>query len=83
MLMVFGLTIVVCATIRFTVENKGAYMFEIFMANTCVGGLMVITPTALQVMLGPQTGSNIYCFFWCSIAASNFIQFIFVEFLAK
>jgi hypothetical protein len=83
MSLILGMAITVYATIRFTVENELAYLFEIFIINLCLGGLLVVTPTVIQIIFGTTTGSNIYGFFWCFIATSNWIQYFYVGYVSK
>lgn len=44
---------------------------------------MVVTATFVQTLYGPKFGSNVYGFFWCILATSNFIAYIYVAFLSK
>jgi len=78
MISIMSIAMIVYATIRFTVYNKAAYLVEIFLINTCLGGLLVTTPTVVQTIFGQKTGSNIYGFFWCVIATGNWIQYFYV-----
>ena len=80
---IMGLSMIVYATIRFTVYDKGAYLVEILLINCCLGGLQVTTPTVVQTIFGQKTGSNIYGFFWCVIATGNWIQYFYVANLSK
>ncbi len=48
-----------------------------------MGGILVTTPTVVQVIFGQKTGSNIYGFYWCVIAATNFIQYSYVSNLSE
>lgn len=83
MSIILGMAIIVYATIRFTVDNEYAYLVEIFIINLCLGGLLVVTPTVIQIIFGTKTGSNIYGFFWCMIATSNWIQYFYVGYVSK
>lgn len=64
LLTVLGISIAVYSTIRFTVHIPGAYMVEILLINTCIGGLLVSTPTVIQVIFGQRVGEYIYGFYW-------------------
>jgi len=56
-LSVLTLSMIVFATIRFTVDIKEAYLIEIFILNCCLGGFLGVTPTGLQSLYGHTTGS--------------------------
>lgn len=56
LLTILGISIAVYSTIRFTVNIQGAYMVEILLINTCIGGLLVSTPTVIQILFGQRTG---------------------------
>jgi hypothetical protein len=73
------ISIIVYSTIRFTVEIPEAYLIEVFLANCCIGGLLVTAPTMAQALFGQRTGSNIYGFYFEVFAVANFLQFGFVQ----
>jgi len=79
LLTVFTLSMIVFSTIRFTVEIKKAYLFEIFVIECCLGGLMVSTPTGLQSIYGPAIGSKIYGLYWETFSFSYLLAWIFVS----
>jgi hypothetical protein len=83
MLGILSLVIIVCVTIRFTVNMRGLYMFIVFVMNCCVGGFQVTTPTVSQTVYGHKIGSQLYGFFWCCLALSNSISYLFVANLSK
>lgn len=82
MLTIIAISIAIYVSLRFTVYTKGLYMLEIAAVNLCIGGLLVTTPTVVQVILGQRIGSNVYGFFWSVIAISNFIGYFYVDFLS-
>jgi hypothetical protein len=51
----------------------------VFIANSCLGGLFIITPTYVQMVFGQSIGCDLYGFFWCSFAFSNFLQYFLVN----
>ncbi len=77
------LNIFVLATIKFTVDDKILYLFEVFFAYSCLGGFLVVTPTFSQYLFGPEVGSNIYGFFWETYSLANFLHFLFINTLKK
>ena len=83
MLGILTLVVIVCVTIRFTVHIEGLYMFIVFVMNCCVGGFQVTTPTVSQTIYGHRIGSQLYGFFWCCLALSNFISYLLVAYLSK
>ena len=83
MLILIGLVMGVCISIRFTVYNKGLYMFVVVIMNMCLGGFTVTTPTCSQTIYGHKVGSRLYGFFWCALSLSNFISYLFVSNLSK
>lgn len=52
LLTIMLIQIIVFSTIRFTAFIPGAYTFEIFLSNCCIGGYLVATPTATQNIYG-------------------------------
>ncbi len=79
MIAIITISIIIFSTLRFTVNLKGIYMIEMILVNLCMGGLLVTTPTVVQIIFGQRTGENIYGFFWCVIATANFIQYAYVS----
>ena len=67
------ITIIVLSTIRFTIYSPAGFIIELFMANFCVGGYLVFSPTFGQIVFGQEVGSNMYGFYWCVLATANFI----------
>lgn len=83
LLTIMLIQIIIFSTIRFTTSLPGAYTFEIFLSNCCIGGYLVATPTATQNIYGEATGANIYGIYWCNFALANFLGYIYVSNLTK
>lgn len=83
LLTMLTLSIAVFATIRFSTDNKAAYLVEVFLINCCLGGFLVSTPTSLLSIYGPTTGANIYGIFWENFGIANMLGYIFVSQLSK
>ena len=73
------LNIIVLATIRYTVVTKELYCFEIFVANSCLGGFLVLNITHSHIVFGIDVGSNLDLFYWSFFSFSNFIGYFFVS----
>lgn len=73
----------VLSTIRFSVNIYELYLIEIFLINSCLGGLFVITPTASLSIYGSRTGTNIYGIYWSVFSIANFVGYIYVSQLSK
>ncbi len=56
MLGIITISIIIYSTLRFTVSLKEVYMIEMIFVNWCIGGLLVTTPTVVQVIFGQKTG---------------------------
>jgi hypothetical protein len=54
----------------------------VFLANACLGGLLVVTPTACLHIYGSRIGSGIYSFYWLCFSLANFIGYAFVSSLS-
>jgi hypothetical protein len=83
MSVMMGMAVVVYASIKFSLSSQIGYLFEIFIIHLSLGGFMVTTPTVVQIVFGQRTGSNIYGFFWCTIAIGNWIQYFLVGHIEK
>jgi predicted MFS family arabinose efflux permease len=83
LLTIITLLMIVFATIRFTVTNQSAYLFEVFMINCCLGGFLVVTPTGLQTIYGHTTGSKIYAVYMVNFALANFIAWVYISQLSN
>lgn len=46
------ITIIVLATLKFSVLNKAGFIIEIFLANFCIGGYFVSLPSYGQIVFG-------------------------------
>jgi hypothetical protein len=55
---------------------KELYLIEVFLINSCLGGLFVITPTAALYIYGQQTGTNIYGIYWEVFGMANFVGYL-------
>ncbi len=52
LLTIMAIQIIVFSTIKFTTSQQEIYIIEIFLANCCIGGYLVATPTAMQNIYG-------------------------------
>lgn len=51
----------------------------VFLANSCLGGLLVITPTTCLQFYGSTIGAGIYSFYWLCFSLANFIGYLYVS----
>jgi hypothetical protein len=56
MIIIISLSIAVFSSLKYTTSTKGVYMLEIVVVNLCIGGLLVTTPTVVQIIFGQRTG---------------------------
>lgn len=77
----FTINIIVMCTIRYTVLIGDLYLFMIFVANSCLGGFLVLNITHFHLVFGIQVGSDLDLFFWSFFSFSNFIGYFYVNFL--
>lgn len=73
------ISVIVFATLRFTVHTKGAYLFLMLLMNLAIGGIQSSNPSLAQYMFGQRMGEYYYGLFWCTVAVANFIEFIYVS----
>lgn len=83
LLTILALLIIVFATIRLTVTNQSAYLFEVFVVNCCLGGLLVATPTGLQSIFGITTGTKIYAVYMVNFGLANLIAWVYISQLSN
>lgn len=83
MLLNLVIQVVIYAILRFTINTLGVYLLLVFLVNCCLGGILVLTPTFLQIVFGERVGPNIYGFFWEIFGLANLIQFAFVSGLSS
>ena len=55
----------------------------IFMANSCLGGFLVLNITHSHIVFGIEVGSDLDLFYWSFFSFSNFIGYIYVSQLSK
>jgi len=82
-LVILSICTLVLSTIRFSASIPELYLIEVFLINSCLGGLFVITPTASLYIYGNRTGTNIYGVYWSVFSVANFVGYIYVSQLSK
>lgn len=76
---ILTLNVLVFTTIRYTVHIRELYCFEIFLANSCLGGFLVLNITHSHIVFGIDVGSNLDLFYWSFFSFSNFIGYFYVS----
>jgi hypothetical protein len=51
----------------------------IFLANSCLGGFLVLNITHSHIVFGIEVGSDLDLFFWSFFSLSNFIGYFYVS----
>lgn len=51
----------------------------IFVANSCLGGFLVLNITHSHIVFGIDVGSNLDLFYWSFFSFSNFIGYFYVS----
>ncbi len=82
-LVILSICAFVLSTIRFTTSLKEIYLIEVFLINSCLGGLFVLTPTAAICIYGSKTGTNIYGIYWSVFSLANLFGYFYVSQLSK
>ena len=76
------INIIALATIQYTIEIRELYCFMIFVANSCLGGFLVLNITHSHLVFGIEVGGDLDLFYWSFFSFSNFIGYFYVSFLS-
>ena len=74
-LMTFGIFILSCSTIVWSVHNQVSYLITVIFAYGCYGGLYVVYPTQTIKILGKKIGPKLYSYTFLGFSIGAIIQY--------